>query len=116
MFRPSTLLWLAVFTLSSPLACQPDPSAASPPTRATATPATATPSAATPSSSEPGRTSIAPPDSACDPHNDPYETSGCRCQTDRDCTCRFYDGESFANRAEQSRCLDSGRCVQCIYD
>lgn len=56
------------------------------------------------------------PTESCDPDNDPYETTGCLCEVDSDCTCNSFTGAEFLDEAVQSSCGDDGTCVACFYD
>ena len=50
----------------------------------------------------------------CAPDNSVFETSGCACDADEQCTCQVFTGAEFLDEAETSRC-DGGVCVECAY-
>jgi hypothetical protein len=55
-----------------------------------------------------------PTDTGCEPENNVYETAGCACDEDADCTCQQFTGAAFEDRATRSAC-DGGACISCLY-
>ncbi|MEZ4238370.1 MAG: hypothetical protein R3F59_19910 [Myxococcota bacterium] len=55
------------------------------------------------------------PEDLCDPGNNDFETAGCACEVDADCTCQVFTGAAFEEAATQSACGDDGTCIPCRY-
>ena len=56
------------------------------------------------------------PEDSCDPDNNEYETAGCGCDTDAECTCQVFTGAMFLPESQQSACdPDTGTCIPCLY-
>jgi len=55
------------------------------------------------------------PGDLCSEENNAYETAGCECVEDADCTCQVFTGADFLDESMTSSCDDAGRCIECFY-